>query len=629
MPPRGGLKRRLADLSGDEGSRGGGLPAAPAVGRGGSSAPQKGVRQRHAAEGRSAADESRSAEVDLPLTAAMKRDWGRGKLSSVKVLEYAVAAHNQGARGLQSFTRCSHAQNAQRSLVAAFGRPKGTPDFTWVSIPTARGNIVHPFLLPHEWFRCLFLEAPRTWENCVTGPDGAALEFWKSMKDTAFASAHPVLERKDWARSIPLGLHGDAGAFSKQESVYLFTWNSLLGAGSTSAKRFVFTLLKKSDVTAGTLDEIMRIFAWSMNSLLTGIVPRVNWLGLPVASTDDYIAGGWKGVFTQVRGDWQFMCELFKFPAWNGAENMCWICKASNKIPELIFTDCRLCAGWRRTMRTHESYVADVSELPVLFLKATGFRLECVMIDILHCVDLGVASHIIGNIFWELILARTWGKPNAEENTAMLYKEMQAHYKSTRETSRLQGKLKVERIRTSGGWPKLKAKAAATRHLARFALKLALDHNDGTVHNRRRLGVAQSLVDFYDIIEREDMFLSDDAKQRLPEIGRTLCFLYGHLSAEASSGAAKLWKFQPKHHLFLHLCEWQAIHFGNPRFYWCYADEDMVGHMIEVAHSCHSRTMAGVAMYKWLLFTFGEAGKLEKHIITTSINITPHSTTIT
>ena len=102
----------------------------------------------------------------------------------------------------------------------------------------------------------------------------------------------PCLGAKGWARSISLGLHGDAGASSKQESIYLFTWNSLLGAGSTSAKRFVFTLLKKSDVAVGTLDEIMRIFAWSMNSLLTGIVPRVNWLGLPVASTDDYIAGG-------------------------------------------------------------------------------------------------------------------------------------------------------------------------------------------------------------------------------------------------------------------------------------------------------------------------------------------------
>ena len=26
---------------------------------------------------------------------------------------------------------------------------------------------------------------------------------------------------------------------------------------------------------------------------------------------------------------------------------------------------------------------------------------------------------------------------------------------------------------------------------------------------------------------------------------------------------------------------------GNPRFSWCYSDEDMVGQLVEVAESCH------------------------------------------
>ena len=76
--------------------------------------------------------------------------------------------------------------------------------------------------------------------------------------------------------------------------------------------------------------------------------------------------------------------------------------------------------------------------------------------------------------------------------------------------------------------------------------------------------------------------------------------MYSQLSSEASDEGRKRWRFSPKHHLFLHLCEWQAIEIGNPRFYWTYADEDLVGKMIECARSCHPRTMAAIALYKWL-----------------------------
>ena len=60
----------------------------------------------------------------------------------------------------------------------------------------------------------------------------------------------------------------------------------------------------------------------------------------------------------------------------------------------------------------------------------------------------------------------------------------------------------------------------------------------------------------------------------------------------------------PKVHLTLHLCEWQAPSVGNPKSFWVYSDEDFVGTMIEVAESCHSKTVAATAMLKWTLFAF-------------------------
>ena len=37
--------------------------------------------------------------------------------------------------------------------------------------------------------------------------------------------------------------------------------------------------------------------------------------------------------------------------------------------------------------------------IPILLAKVIGFRLECIMVDVLHTVDLGIAAHIIGNAF--------------------------------------------------------------------------------------------------------------------------------------------------------------------------------------------------------------------------------------
>ena len=337
-------------------------------------------------------------------------------------------------------------------------------------------------------------------------------------------------------------------------------------------------------------------------------MPSVNWLQIAIEGGRKYIAAGYRGVLTHIRGDWEFHCQHFNFPKWNEAIRMCWICKASSTISELLFTKCGLDAGWRHTRVTHEDYLNDLrasgAAIPILFALIVGLRLECVMIDVLHCVDQGVASHVIGNIFWELVCAHKWGKPTQEANVAELMKQMHALYAPQETSSKVQGKLTVERIRSTNGWPKLKAKAAATRHLAEFALALAIEHDDGTPHSRMRVGVAQCLVDFYKMLKAEGMFLSDDAKKRLPKLGRTLCTLYSKLCSEAFGQGTKFWKMSPKHHLFQHLCEDQALAYGNPAFYWTYADEDLVGLLIEVAHSCHPSTMATVGLFKWRILGF-------------------------
>jgi len=220
-------------------------------------------------------------------------------------------------------------------------------------------------------------------------------------------------------------------------------------------------------------------------------------------------------------------------------------------------------------------------------------------VDVLHAVDQGVSSHITANVFWLIAVKRlAFGRGTHDEIIKKLGAHLLEWYKNTKCDSRLQGKLTLDRVRTSGAWPKLKGKAAATRHLAAYALHLVKTF--GRDEDRSVLAVCTLLCEFYSILNNESMFLSEVARRRLPEVGRQLAVLYSQLAESAARAGERMWKMHPKLHLFVHLCEWQSLEWGNPRYYWTYADEDLVGLLTEVGASCHPTTLACSALFKWL-----------------------------
>ena len=304
----------------------------------------------------------------------------------------------------------------------------------------------------------------------------ACLEFWRGTRQTRFVRNHPKLPRSSWRSTIPIGFHGDAGAFSKHDSLYTISWNSLIGSGRTAEKRFVFTVLRKGEMVAETLDAVFRIMGWSFDCMLDGEFPSANWYGR-ASEQRGVLAGGWRAAVCEARGGWAFYTEVFKFPSWNGAERMCWLCKANSTIRDLAFSNFATNSRWRNTRWSHESYLAHLRALglaiPALLVCIIGFRLECVMVDTLHTVDQGVASHIIGNVFWLIaVKRRAFGGASQDEQIKNLDKHMRQWYKDTKAESTVQGKLTKERVRTSKKWPKLKAKAAATRHLSAYVVFL-------------------------------------------------------------------------------------------------------------------------------------------------------------
>ena len=111
----------------------------------------------------------------------------------------------------------------------------------------------------------------------------------------------------------------------------------------------------------------------------------------------------------------------------------------------------------------------------------------------------------------------------------------------------------------------MKAKGAATRHLAPYALHLMQTFSDGSEVDRMALKVCEFIVEFYTHLRVEDRILSEDAKARIGPLGRSLAIIYQTLSARALATNHRIWKMAPKVHLFVHLCEWQGPEWGTPR----------------------------------------------------------------
>ena len=127
--------------------------------------------------------------------------------------------------------------------------------------------------------------------SSIIGQDCAAFEFWQKMKQTEFVWKHPELSASDWASTVPIGMHGDGGAYSKTDSLYAFTWNSLLQDGPSLEKTYLFTVVKKSDMVPETLDAVCDIFRFCMDVLVSGEFPTSNYVGREVAPRGA-LAGG-------------------------------------------------------------------------------------------------------------------------------------------------------------------------------------------------------------------------------------------------------------------------------------------------------------------------------------------------
>ena len=179
-------------------------------------------------------------------------------------------------------------------------------------------------------------------------------EFWRFSREEVcepWALYSPATERH-----IPLGLYGDSAKVETEFGSYkvlgVFANLPLFRPSRTRYSRWLLFSIREEEVLAPwTMNEIYRHIVWSCNILFHGLHPSRGidgqalsgkHVGKPICS------GGQVFTVTELRGDWAYHKQTFRFKAsWTG-HDICFKCPArrAKALPEDLYQNVQADAKW-------------------------------------------------------------------------------------------------------------------------------------------------------------------------------------------------------------------------------------------------------------------------------------------
>ena len=92
------------------------------------------------------------------------------------------------------------------------------------------------FLHPHEVFALVATEYPEQFRKRFGADRTRLSEFWAAFGQSDWGreviAKHPHLRDRDLSRTVPIMVHLDTGPISRNKSMKLLQWGSLLSTGS-------------------------------------------------------------------------------------------------------------------------------------------------------------------------------------------------------------------------------------------------------------------------------------------------------------------------------------------------------------------------------------------------------------
>ena len=273
-------------------------------------------------------------------------------------------------------------------------------------VDLAGGHTVWIYL-PHE---ILFHMAMKVGPNWALGPDRPQLD--RQLHEWA---THPDVRFQGDVSTVGIaGIHGDGVTYTSsnraggQRSVAVVSMNIISSTDlAVRNQRHILFVVSKSkfcDCCMGfhTYQKLMDVIAWSFRCLSLGKSPALRHDGTAFTEEDvkeriprhalvPHFA------LLQVRGDWEWLAQAFRFP-WPSSTEFCWMCSANKQD----YIDFRPTAPHRSSVISHTQYLQSCMAagiIPSLF-QTPGFLLQHVAVDSMHAADLGCFQDALGSLLW-------------------------------------------------------------------------------------------------------------------------------------------------------------------------------------------------------------------------------------
>ena len=416
-----------------------------------------------------------------------------------------------------------------------------------------------PFLLPHEviWS----LNEHSLHKNVLFQHTSLCKQSLKHVVKCAAAMGMPA------AQCIPLGMWGDGVPmnYDRTQSLDCLSFSLPGLQGSHHDLRFPITVMpKKYAVRHNTKDDIFNVVSWSLQHLAAGRFPHARHDAEPWQSSDVWrkkhsMEKLPRAILVEMRGDWAFVKECFRFPQHNETLGCCWLCGVT---PSGI-RNASSTAPWRLDRLSHWQVMQRLRFQGHAISPVFGipyFQSHLDLMDWLHVADQGVSAAFLGSLFLYM-LPRLPGKTE-QDKVSHLFGCVWEYYESNAITSRLDT-LTLKMLGKKGK-AKLRGKAAEIRALINFAPILCTSFCDaGDVVDQTVSLASFALQACYANLSRNSY-----DRHNLATNSRKFCMLLVELEKKAQ------FRLLPKLHLFQELCEMTDI---NPSLTWCYRDEDFGG----------------------------------------------------
>jgi hypothetical protein len=543
------------------------------------------------------------------LAVSLIRKWAWGGLSAADVQEFSLAAKQSGADSAEIRKLASigsfgvNKQNCHRDLIRYVCPSTAcVPEPTAIQVPyfDNKGSSDVALLcemqciLPLDWIDTM-ASSPETKDLFQLDfcPREDLQRFWMSQdleRNPKFKN-HPILEKEDASKGIPVTFHSDGAQFQDRGSLTILSIAPLLSKAAPVDKNLLVAVCPKDCCVPGpqgTWASIWQWVVWSMTWLFRGVHPNADPFG-KVFEKDTYrgkkagkpiLPQGMFIFLWAFPADMEFLMNDLGLPR-HAAEYPCGWCQGNKS--DVPYNDFRLAALWKNTVPKSPPTDHVIMQIP-------GMTVWHFALDMLHVMELGGTSQMIGNVLFYIVymlmtdVTRTAACNRIWSEILELYEELEVHH-----DHRLKELHLKNFYDTKAPWTNFPCchfmKAAEVKGLIKPVLRLAERYCDMSDDEGKHVVLAmRNLSVFYDALSSAPMTPDESHRKKLNDSMTKFLLHYSYLGKLAFDQRRQMYSFVPKIHYMAHLAQ-QAM-FLNPKYVTCYSGEDYVGQISQLGHTC-------------------------------------------